>query len=42
MNFIKNIVVLGAGFKIGSIFMRKIAYKFFLRKSIYKDGMKVI
>jgi hypothetical protein len=39
MSLIKNLILLGICFKVGSVGLRKIAYKFFLRQSIYKNGM---
>ncbi len=37
----KNLFFLGTSIKVGSILMKKVAYKFFLRKSIYKSGINV-
>ena len=37
----KYLFIFGSTLKIGSIFMRNLVYKIFLRKSIYKSGMQV-
>jgi hypothetical protein len=40
-SLLKNLVIFGSTLKVGSIFMRKLVFKFFLRSSIYKGGMQV-
>ena len=42
MNTIKNVFLLGIGVKLFSVIGRKLIYKFFLRKSIQKNNLKVI
>jgi hypothetical protein len=41
MKFFKSIFFIAATFKLGSFIGRKVVYKYFLRQSIYKNGMKV-